>query len=407
MQSLFRPAFLRLLPLILAVAASPAALADDPVLVSQSASGSVPIDGERLLIIGDIAGTFSLRGGKAGTLRFEGRSLDEKRELREVALWRSGEKTLMIGPAGGAEDEPILVDIAIPPELNVEITTFEGRVLASALYGDFSIEAEQTKVAARGLQGGGEFVTVGGSVAIDGVKEGFSLAAIDTEGTVKHLYADAEIDLKKSRIGVEDVVGQLQVTMEESDLVVTRVAGELRLVGNEGTLRVAESTGGGELELDNTPMSLRQCKGELTLRTDATVAFERYDGALSIFGHGAEIQGSDSLGSLLVENDSAPVTLKKLGGTTEVRGSGMTLKINDAKGPLTVLTVATEIAINVTHSDVTIENDYGDIQVGEGKGKLKIASKSGIVRVAGQEGPIEVQADGPQVEVSWTKFTKT
>jgi hypothetical protein len=394
------------MPWILVFLLQTAAVAEDPVLVSQSSSGSIAIDGENLLIIGDIAGTFSLRGGKEGTLRFEGRSLDEKREHREVALWRDGDNTLLIGPAGGAEGEAILVDIAIPPEIDVEITTVGGRLLASALYGDFSIEAEDTKVAARGLQGGAEFVTTGGTVAIDGVKGAFSLTAVGTEGTVKHLYADGEFDLKKSKIGIEDVVGELQAAIEETDLGTTRVEGRLRLVGNGGTLRVAECTGGGEIEIEDTPMSLRQSKGALTLRTNATVAFEQYDGELAIVSYGAEIQGSDSLGSLMVENNSAPVTLKKLGGTTEVRGSGMTLKINDANGPLNVHTVSTDIAINVTQADVVIENDYGDIQVGDGKGKLKIASKSGAVTVTGQGGPLDVQAEGPLVDVTWTKFGK-
>ena len=401
---LLRLVFLVLLPLL---AISQAARAEEePVLLLQSSSGTYDLDGEHLLIIEEITGTLSLRAATNDTIRFEGRSLGSQRDLQEVALWRDGDNTLLLGPAAEVPAEGTLVDMVLPEGLDVEVFLVGGRLLVSAIGGDLLVEAEDSRIQARGLKGDAEFRLTGGVLTVDGVKGDFSVKGSGVQMELQHLYQYAELDLTEGRATLNSAELDVQVTSDQTDLELTRVKGELQIESSGGSLAVSGCTGGGEIRLEETTLTLLGSKGDFSGRTDAMMEFGLHEGSLRVLGYGAPIQGSQIAGPLFVENSSSSVTLKQLSGKTEIRGTELKLTVEDSKGPLAIHLVSSDVTLSRVEAEVLVENEFGDIRTSATKAALTITSSGGNVQVADHQGPLEIRADGPEVRVGWTKFTK-
>ena len=401
---LHRLLFLVLLPLLAIPQAARAG--DEPVLLLQSSSGTYDLDGERRLIIEEITGTLSLRAATNDTIRFEGRSLGSERDLQEVALWREGDNTLLLGPAAEVPAEGTLVDMLLPEGLDVEVFLVGGRLLVSAIGGDLRVEAENSKIQARGLLDDAEFRLTGGVLTVDGVKGDFSVKGSGVQVDLQHLYGSAELDLTEGRAKLDAAELDVQVTSDQTDLEFSRVKGELRVDSSGGSLHVSGCTGGGELQLEETTLALLSSKGDFTVRTDAMMEFGLHEGSLRVLGYGASIQGNQIAGPLFVENSSSSVTLKQLSGKTEIRGTELKLTVEDSKGPLDIHLVSSDVTLRRVDATVLVENQFGDIQTSETKTGLTITSSGGNVQVANHQGPLEIRADGPEVRVGWSKFTK-
>ena len=220
--------------------------------------------------------------------------------------------------------------------LDVEVFLVGGRLLVSAIGGDLLVEAENSKIQARGLLGDAEFRLTGGVLIVDGVKGDFSVKGTGVQAELQHLYEYADLDLTEGRATLNMAELDVQVTSDRTDLELTRVKGELRVESSGGSLRVSGCAGGGEIQLEETSLTLLNSKGDFTVRTDAMMEFGLHEGSLRVLGYGAPIQGTQIAGPLFIDNNSSSVTLKQLSGRTEIRGTELKLTVEDSKGPLDI-----------------------------------------------------------------------
>jgi hypothetical protein len=396
-----------MLALLALLCAHAAAEESEPTLLQKTSSGAYALDGEDTLIIQEIRGTISLRSATDDTLRFEGRSLDSKRDHQEVALWRGEDGVLILGPGAGSASTGTLVDMVVPDALDVEVVLVQGRLVVSGILGDLWVEAEDSGVQARGLRGAAEFRLQGGKLIVDGVKGELDFTGVATTAQLQHLYEGATLSLKQGVVAVLSSEGDLAIESDGTELRIEKLEGEIEADSTGGSLRATGCSGAGTLYLTETPLALVGNKGDWVVRTDAPVEFDGHEGALSFSARGSNIRGSQVAGTIDLENDGATVELSQIAGRTEVRGSDLKLKVEDCKGPLTARLAASEVLIQRMQNEIVVENDFGDVRVGDTETTLTITNGGGNVMVRDHQGPLELRADGPEVRVGWTNFTKT
>jgi hypothetical protein len=167
-----RAPIFRLLLLRLAAAAVwlPAAATEPPPapeLLAERASGSFEIESESRVVLSGLGGRLSLRLAAPGQLRFAARSLTEPREDRALALWLE-DRTLRLAPPAGREAERLLVEVGVPPELEVEIQAAESQIDLSGLSGGVLVRGSALEITASALGGAASFEIQRGKLGVRG-----------------------------------------------------------------------------------------------------------------------------------------------------------------------------------------------------------------------------------------------
>jgi hypothetical protein len=392
------------LGLALAVSAAPAG-ADEPVLFLEQSDAIAELDGQRQLEISGIQGTLHVRLGTPGELRFSARSRDNRREERPVALWVEND-TLRFAPAAGQDGELLLLEVAVPPELSVDIEITDSHLTVSGLMSALLLRGERLAAGIHGLKQPAEIELVESSLEVAGAESELTLEGRKLEATLVRIGGYLSLEARDSQVDLEQIFGDVDVDVVDTSLTVDTVAQPLRLNADGGDVGVMNLRRGGELVLDGAPLELLRVTGRTEVQTDEETRFRDLDGDLVIRSYGGSVRGSGNTKSLQVTTDSAEVRVEKIAGNVRVEGDHLQVHMSDVEGELGVYTTASQVHVQSAAGPVVVENDFGDITIEKAAKKVQVTSRNGNVRISQLSAPLQLTANGDRVEVIWAEVAR-
>jgi hypothetical protein len=390
---------LLLIPLLV-TSGAPAQQAE---IINDQSGGIVELTTERELVVTGLQGHISLRLGRAGEMQYMARSLSNRRDERQVALLLAG-GTLRLEPLAGLEDERILLEVVVPPELNVDVDILGSILSLNGLMSDIVVRAEDSDVKMSAMQGGSEFDLTGGTLNIGASQADIVLDCNGTEAKLQQIGGQLSIGAVESSIEITVLRDGLELDMEKTQLSADQVQGQVRANAREGELQLRGVKQGADLELSDCPLGLSDIEGGVRVETDAQIRFEDLKSDLIVNGYAAGVTGSGNLGGVQVTTDLARISLENIGGPVTVEGRDLEVMLRDLKGETRVNSVMSRIAVENSVELVDIQNEFGDIRVTKAAGQLNIRSTDGEVYVGELSGPIDLKAKGYMVEVAWSEM---
>ncbi len=374
-------------------------------LINEGPAGIVEIDGQQRLRLEGLQGNLSLRLGRAGEMQYMARALDNRRAEHPVALWLHG-SVLQLEPVAGMEDQRLLVEIVVPPELDVHVNAAGSILNVSSLMSGIAVEGHDLELRMSGMADSCELELTGGTARIEASDGDIELRGSGVEATLRQLGGALILTAVNSRIELGMLRSTVEADLQRSKLVADQVQGQVQVKAEGGEVKLHGLRRGAELQLSECPLTLGDIEGGIRVNTDEAVQFEDLKSELWVSGYGAGVRGSGNLGGVHVDTSSATISLESIGGAVEVEGSDLRVQLKDLKADASVRTSMSHILAENCTAALDIENDYGDVVVNKMEGELKIKSSQGDVTVTGLSGPVDLQADGLMVEVAWTMLPK-
>jgi hypothetical protein len=388
--------------LILALSALGVTQAQEVELLNDESGGDVEITGQSRFEIVDLQGTFSIRLGKPGQLRYMARDVETRRQEIPVALWMEG-STLGLSPLEESAQQRVFVEITVPPEIDVEIDVADSAVVLSGLMSAVDLRGRNVELKASALKDSVQLEIEGGSVRVGASEGELELVGRGLEVELKHIGGMVLLDLEESNVEVESLRAGLDAQLAATTLVTAGVQGRVNAEANGGRLELAGLHGGAELRLSEAPLSLTEVTGAINLETDSDVQFRELKGNLTMRSYGGGLRGQNFTGQLQVSTDGAVVHLESIQGSVTVEGQDLRVRVKELQKDLTVRTALTELFAENVGGAIDIENEFGDVSISGAKGPVKVRSRDGDVRLQGMEGSVDLEADGLEVEVIWSQ----
>ncbi len=380
------------------------AAADDPILLAEEPRGLVVVEGQNRFEMSGLSGTLSVRAGRPGEIRFMARTLDEAREEIPVSIWQVGNGFRML-PAEGHEEEPILLEMSVAPEVAVSLEVFDSRLTLQGIRGDVEVDGAGLELSARALTGNAEFRISDSTLSLDGLEGALTLNGEGIEASARRVGLGATLNMQRGALGITELRGGVDADFENIMFRAEKISGELRGQADGGEFRVTDLKGDGELWLSESPLILEKLQGKLQVDTDAAVQFGQIAGDLAVrhSRFGSSIRGTGSQGILDLEINGGEVVLSDLKGPTKLRGSDLTLDLKDLQAELDIQTRSSTIQIQKAAGGINIENDFGNVTIQEAVDTVKIVNEGGDVRITQLKGQAEVKGSGGEVVVKWSQ----
>jgi hypothetical protein len=375
----------------------------EAVLLHDEARGLFDVSAYRTLVVDGLQGTLVLRLGRPGELRYESRLLATRRDPMPVALWEE-ETALVMTPFDEEDPQRLFVEVTVPPGLDVEIFVNGSVVHATGLQGELFVKGEEIELHASGLSGDASIEGRGGSVEV-----GASGGTVEIEGEalevkLSRIAGGASLDLGGSTVDMKEMRGGIVAVLRETGMVLNDLQGSLRVEAQASRLEIAGANQGAILELDETPVSLVNLQGGVQLDTDSEVRFRDMKAEMVIQSYGGSIRGEGSTSSIELRTDGALVHLEQLQGELILEGQDLRVQLKELRGPAVVRTSMSELNVVDANAGMEVENDFGNVSITKVQGAVKVSSRDGEVRVSELDGSLQLAADGPQVDVSWSKL---
>ncbi len=388
--------------LVPAIAWSPVVFAADPVLFEEASSGILELDGHSRLEIHGFTGTVFVRAGKQGELRYSAATRTARREPHPVALWLHGGK-IIFRPVVGLEADEVILEVAVSEGVRLKIDKHGGKVQVASVLADVSVRATESEV---DIRGAGETVSVeleGGTLRLENLA-GASTVSGTRIGSVElvRLTGQTSLSLSESTIKASSV-STLELDLSDSTL---DAAGTGRVFGHaiDSRLGLANTSGGGSLQLENTPLTLERSRGTFVIDTDSEFTFRALEGTLKVIGFGGAVLGDGHSGEVTVDNRDAVVSLKNIGGPVVLSGYAMKIELEEIRNKVTMEVVGSDVSAKRIKGGLDVSNEFGDVFVTDVEGPTKIISTHGSVRALDLSGSVEIEAAGPEVRVGWRKL---
>lgn len=381
---------------------APVVAQDDAQLLYEGSGGVIDVQNENRILVEGIEGTVHTRVGKPGEVRFECRSLTNRREERAVSLWVEGRR-FVIRPPEGSVAERLLLEIAIPPLLDVEVHLANSRLQANGLRRSLSVRGRESTVDAHGIGGAVDVKLVGGALTVDGAQQDVTVETEQVEVKLSNIGGFLTASFTGGSARLNTLADGADLTVDQTQLITDTVEGHVVIRATGGAVGLYRTSQGAELEMSESPLTLSETKGAIVIETDdAAVEFRNHTGAIRLDGYGGSLRGSGVTGPLEVNVSEMEITLEKLGGVSTIQGDGLKVHAQEVKGSLTIQTGASTIVVQGIEAELVVQNDFGDVFVSGAVKDVTIETRDGNVRVSEQAGPLELKANGPEVVVGWS-----
>jgi len=379
------------------------ARAEEAVLVHAESGGFITLEGENRVRVSGIQGTVAVRTGKDGELRYEVRTLDNRREERPIGLWLNG-RAFELGPLEDAADERLLLEIAVPPGLPVELDLDDSNIQVGGLRSDLVVVGARLDIDLRGIHGhtlievvesGGKINGMTGDVDID--SEAVSLVMDQVDGDLSLTLVDSEAD-------VRTVTGHADIDLENTVMVISEVDDGIVLQASGGSAGIHGVKREIDLRLDGTALALSGLTGRAVIESDSDIQFEGLKTTMNITGYGGSIRGKGSEGTLEITVDQAMVELEEIKGKLSISGHDLGVTIKDVAAETTIRTENSEVRIEKAEAPLHIDNGLGLVEVQGATAAVKVVNRDADVKLSEIGGPVDIYASGEFVEVGWTEI---
>jgi hypothetical protein len=375
--------------------------AQEAELVALESAAIVPLTSESRLQVEGLEGDFSVRLGKDGELRFSSVDRSDRSEL-PLELWLHRNTLTLRAPADTAET-PRIVQVSVPANVAVTVALDGGAVNASGLRDSLDISGSELTVDVRGIGGAVELDLEGGSLFASTIDGELVVNGREVETELKFIGGDVDLDLADSRARLENMRGALELDVEGGSVTLKDSMGPpIKVAARESRLDFRAVANGGELNLEETPLTLRECKGDLMIETDAEVQFNETEADLHVNNWGGSVRGSGNEGLLEIKTEGSQVMVENIKGPLRIQGDRLEVSAKEIAGELLIYATSSNVTVAGAAAGVTVENEFGDVIVSGSSRTAQVTSRDGSVRVLDHTGVVEVDAEGPEVEVSWS-----
>jgi hypothetical protein len=378
------------------------ARAQEATLLNDQSGGEVEITGQDELLLTGLQGTFSLRLGKPGMLRYLARDVKSRRQDVPVALWIEGTR-LILEPLDAETAERVFMEITVPPEVAATVEVSDSVVNVGGLMSELSVDGKGVDLHAAGVVERASIRLEGGSALLEGMRSDVELVGSDLTGRLKQIGGQTELDLERVEMKIDQLSSSLDMELEESKVTVVSVLGRVRGVADGGALSLSRVTRGADLEVSGTPIQLTDIEGETIIETDTMVEFREMKSDMTVSGYGAGLRGLGNVGSVSVTTDGAEVTLENIQGPVKVAGQDLRVRLLGLGNTTEVRTAFSEIWVENASGALDIENDLGSVSVTNVSGPVKVLGGDAAVHVRQARSPLAVATGSGEVEVSWTE----
>jgi DUF4097 and DUF4098 domain-containing protein YvlB len=370
---------------------------DEVVLLNDQPSGAIELTGQSRFEVRGVVGTIFVRAGKPGLVRYGVRARTSRREDHPIGLWYEG-RTLRLSPLPDLPEQPLIVEVALSPELALRIDAVDSTVKVSGV-GGVEVRGAGLELDVRALRGSAEIDVTNATITVDRVPEGLSLIGSGLDAQVANVEGGVSFELDESRIGLENVTGSIDGDLQESDLTAITLRGELSLSAYGGQVDLRDLGRQSLLNLDETSVAVAATSGAIEIETNAPVQFRDLEGLLKIQSYGGSISGIGA-GDVELRTDDATVVLENL-GTVVLRGVELEAKLKGINGDVTIEAASSRLIVQDAKGAVTVENDFGDVEIYNAGQAVSVVSRDGDVLVSGLRAPLQLRADGERVEIRW------
>jgi hypothetical protein len=394
------------LAFLCALAGSSAAAADpaQPAVewLARESAGILPLGDESVLTVRGVAGTIELRTHALDELRWASVAARASTPLPlEVG---SAERGLVLqAPEGDTAPRRVLV--SVPARLSVRVEGEGAQVVGDNVQSDVSVSGGALDVLLSAQAGSIEVDVQDGAVQLDRPRGPVVLRGRPKTARVLQARGLVRVQAGGGTVEVQDAAAGVDVDAQGTKLLLTRVQPPVRVHARDGEVRGEELPGGGDFELERTPLRLEKGTGEITVSSDSLVEFHGSYAAVHVHGLGAPVKGSDHQGLVEIETDSAEVLLSKIDGPLRVRGNSLQLRLEQT-AETGLITSSSNIELNGVDGPLAIENELGSVQVRGASDKVEVKNRDGDVSLLGLSASAVVQTSSERLTVGWSSFPR-
>jgi hypothetical protein len=389
---------------VLAILVAGHAAAQGMRLLDQTGLGIVPVNDEKLVHLRGFEGEILLESGEPGNVEFSNLSMTKSAEEVPLALF-TDDAEFRLEPPSGHPAVKTRLRVRVPPDKNMKVLVETDNTLVhvSDLNAELVLRGRQIRLDAAGLRRRTEVEIDGGSVKVQGAGEGFTFKGQNVDAVIDSIAGPAIVRMTGGTAKLTGFQSTLQGQFVRTRVGVDTVVDVVDLHFQQGKAKLVGLRVGGQVALQGCLLELSQISGELTVTSDSDVQFSESKASLHIFNTSGGVLGMRNDGLVEVTTHSAAVKMSLITGQLRVAGDELEVYLKDIAAAVTVNTQSSKIGIEGS-SSVTIENDGGDVAVQRSEALIDVKSRNGEVRLLDMGGPVSVDADGPSVEVSWTRL---
>jgi hypothetical protein len=309
---------------------------------------------------------------------------------------------MIFRPVEGREADELILEIAVSEGVRLNIEKTGGKVQVASVLADVSVNAVDAEVDIRGAGEGVDVRLERGSLRLENLNGPTTAVGASVASTLlSRLNGRTQLTMTESPVEASSLGGMLEIDLERSSLEVGSSGGQVRGSAIGARVVLTDVRGGGELELEESPLQLTRCRGDFKIDTDAGVNFAALGGTLEVTGFGGSIVGDGHAGAVTVENRDADVKLAKIAGPLSLKGVALRVELADIGGLVTAELADSQVTAEKMRGGFEVTNEFGDVSVVGVEGPTKIVSRNGSVVALDLSGTVEIEAEGPEVRVGW------
>jgi len=385
------------------VASGGPARAQEPTLIYSESGGFITLEGERLVRVSGLQGTIALRTGKDGELRYEVRSLDKRREERPIGLWLGG-RGFEIAPLDESSEERLLLEMAVPPGLAVELELEDSNIQIAGLRSDLVLTGARLDVDARGIYGDLTVEVVESDLKIDGVAGKVEIDSEAVELVVVRIDGSLDLTLLESKADIRGVTGPADVDTENTVLIMSEVEAGLVLQAAGGRVEMSGVKPRADLTLDGASLILMETVGEAVIESDSEIQVGNAKGPVIITGYGGPIVGKTLESRVEITAEQASIELEDVKGKLTISGNDLGVAIKNVQAEAMIRTESSDVRVEGVGAPLQIHNAFGPVEVRDAKDDVRVVNQDGDVLLAEVAGSVDVFSTGDSIEVGWSEF---
>ncbi|NIL99512.1 MAG: hypothetical protein GTN89_00800 [Acidobacteria bacterium] len=372
----------------------------DAVLFEEATSGILELAGHTRLEVAGFNGTVFVRAGKQGELRYSAATRAARKDPHPVALWLRG-GTIIFRPVAGQEADEIILNVALSEGVRLDIEQSGGKVQVASLLADVNVRARNSEV---DIRGAGEEVAVeleGGTLNLENLLGPATVRGAELSSVqLQRLSGSLVLSLSRSTVNAFGLqVAELDLS--ETAIDIEGCAGTVSGTAVDSRMSFSKVRGGGTLDLENTPLALRDSRGAFVVKTDAELNFGALGGTLNVTGFGGAVVGDGHAGEVAVDNRDARVALTNIGGPVVVSGDTLQVELKEVANTVKLELVGSQVNAEGVKGGIDVTNEYGDVRVRSVQGLTKIVNRNGNVQALDLSGSANIEAEGPELRVEW------
>jgi hypothetical protein len=374
--------------------------AGEPLAVE--ATGLVPLDVESSVSVRGLHGLISVGAIDERELHVVSRSAGPQPVDAPVGIWQRGARLIVSAPPGddGKERQ---IRIEVPKGLAVSIDSRDSDVSLQLLGGAIDVRGKNLRVIADALSGslsvdldGGSLAVVNSSNLTANLRNTTAKLSENSGGIILHAVGGSVQAAKSS--------GAVDVECEDTKLILEAATGTQRIRARKGDVTVTGFKAGAELELSGAPLRLMEGRGDVTVKSDASVEFLSMAAALHFDLYGGSLKGKTNQGLLEVRSRNADVNVEGIEAGMRVQGDGLTVHAEDVGGETYVETRLSDVVLDRVGT-VTARIDGGSVTVQRAAGPVTANVVGAEVRIIDGVGPVTLDLDGGDATVSWASLS--